>query len=388
MKNLQVINHPSERIVWLDMVRLVAFLLLMACHATDPVNAGATYGNGSEISTPNEITWATFWGSFVRPCVPLFVMLTGALLLPVREGMSEFYRRRIPRVLYPFIIWSVLYYLTPWFTGLLGADRSIVYYLFCWAESDSQSLSDGMANVLRIPFSFSYLAGHMWYIFLLIGLYLYLPVFSAWVAQATKRQKEWVLALWAVSTFLPYFHEFVSPYGFGTCSWNSYGTFYYFAGFSGYLLLGHYVKEYVEWGVLKSFCIALPLVVVGMVTTYFGFKYMNALPEPTPEQVELFWTYCTPNVAMMSFGWIVLLKRVRISSSRVCAALSHLTICGFGVYMAHYFFMRICYDCVKHLSTPTPLQIPLTAVLMLLVSWLFVSALKRILGRYSRYLVG
>lgn len=388
MKNLQMPNHSSERIVWFDVVRLVAFLLLMACHATDPVNAGATYGNGSEVSTPNEIAWATIWGALVRPCVPLFVMLTGALLLPVREGMSDFYRRRIPRVLWPFIIWSVLYYLTPWLTGVLGAERSVVYYLFCWAESDSQSLSDGMANVLKIPFAFSYLASHMWYIFLLIGLYLYLPVFSAWVAQATKRQKEWVLALWALSTCLPYFQEFVSAYAFGTCSWNAFGTFYYFAGFSGYLLLGHYVRRHVEWGVLKSCCIALPLMAVGMVITYLGYKHMVALPEPTPEQVELFWTYCTPNVAMMSFGWIVLLKRVRISSPRVCAALRHLTSCGFGIYMAHYFFMRLSYDCVGFLSLPTPLHIPMTAMLMLTVSWLFVGALKRLTGKASRYLLG
>lgn len=67
MKNLQMPNHSSERIVWFDVVRLVAFLLLMACHATDPVNAGATYGNGSEVSTPNEIAWATIWGHWCAP---------------------------------------------------------------------------------------------------------------------------------------------------------------------------------------------------------------------------------------------------------------------------------------------------------------------------------
>ena len=48
-----------------------------------------------------------FSGSLVRPCVPLFVMMTGVLLLPVRTGMSEFYRRRIGRLLVPLAFWSI-----------------------------------------------------------------------------------------------------------------------------------------------------------------------------------------------------------------------------------------------------------------------------------------
>ena len=33
------------------------------------------------------------------------------------------------------------------------------------------------------------------------------------------------------------------PELFGLCAWNSFGTFYYFAGFNGYLLLGYSEQE-------------------------------------------------------------------------------------------------------------------------------------------------
>ena len=66
--------------------------------------------------------WGAIYGSVLRPCVPLFVMITGALLLPVKGDASTFYKKRIPRVFYPFLIWLVLYNLFPWITGLLGLN--------------------------------------------------------------------------------------------------------------------------------------------------------------------------------------------------------------------------------------------------------------------------
>lgn len=383
-----MLSQTSSRTVWLDVVRLVAFLLLLGCHATDPINAAATYGASTELLSPEDIAWATFWGSFVRPCVPLFVMLTGALLLPVECGMRQFYARRIPRVVWPFLIWSVAYYLTPWLTGLMGAEKEMVPYLFSWAESDSQALSDALTHVARIPLTFPYMASHMWYIYLLVGLYLYMPIFSAWVGRASQREKQWVLALWGVSLLVPYIKEFVSPYAFGTCSWNGFDTFYYFAGFNGYLLLGHYVAHHVRLSTPLTWVVAAVLMGIGLPISFYGYQAMVALPQPTPEQVELFWTYCTPNVAMMSLAWMLLLKRCNVRSAAVCRALKNLTLCGFGIYMAHYFLVRPCHDIVALLGLPTPLNIPAAALLLLVLTWGAVWLLRRMLGRYARIVLG
>ena len=274
----------KKQIVWLDAVRLLAFFFLLCCHAADPFYATATYANadaGGPVD-PAMLTWGERWMAFVRPCVPLFVMITGALMFPVRQSMGAFYKKRILRVLWPFLIWSVLYYLFPWITGLLGLDKSIVYTCFIWAESDSQSFQSSLANILRIPYTFSFIAQHMWYIYMLIGLYLYMPIFSAWVERATKRQMQVVLGLWGLSTFLPYFNQCVSTYAFGTCTWNSFGLFYYFAGFNGYLLLGHYLRYHVNWSWSRTWPVALVLLVAGFLVTYLGYGYIMSLPDKTP----------------------------------------------------------------------------------------------------------
>ena len=379
----------KDRLVWCDALRLLAFFMLLCCHAADPFYAAAAYASSGSSTDPELVQWGFRWGSLVRPCVPLFVMLTGVLSLPANRSMESFYKKRIPRVLFPFLIWSVIYYLTPWMTGVLGMDSSVVYKLFSWAESDSQSLSDGLTLVARIPYAFSFIACHMWYIYMLIGLYLYLPIFSSWVEKATKRQKEIFLGLWALSTLLPYFNEYVSRYAFGTCEWNSFGLFYYFAGFSGYMLLGHYIQHYIQWSWKKTWAVALPLLIGGFLITYNGYSYIMELPDKTPEQVELFWTYNTPNVAMMTIACFLLVYRIRIQAeSRIATLLGNLTTCGFGIYMIHYFFVCVGYDLGEWLHIPAPLRIPFSAIVILTCSWFIVFLTKKALGKHSVYLLG
>ena len=316
-------------------------------------------------------------------------MTTGALMFPVRQSMGAFYKKRILRVLWPFLIWSVLYYLFPWITGLLGLDKSIVYTCFIWAESDSQSFQSSLANILRIPYTFSFIAQHMWYIYMLIGLYLYMPIFSAWVERATKRQMQVVLGLWGLSTFLPYFHQFVSTYAFGTCTWNSFGLFYYFAGFNGYLLLGHYLRYHVNWSWSRTWPVALVLLVAGFLVTYLGYGYIMSLPDKTPEMIELFWTYNTINVACMSAAWFLLLKHVSLpAESKAGRMLANLTFCGFGIYMVHYFFVGLCYQIIQTFALPVCLRIPASALLIFAFSWILVSVVKKAMGRRAVYLMG
>ena len=381
----------KKQIVWLDAVRLLAFFFLLCCHAADPFYATATYANadaGGPVD-PAMLTWGERWMAFVRPCVPLFVMITGALMFPVRQSMGAFYKKRILRVLWSFLIWSVLYYLFPWITGLLGLDKSIVYTCFIWAESDSQSFQSSLANILRIPYTFSFIAQHMWYIYMLIGLYLYMPIFSAWVERATKRQMQVVLGLWGLSTFLPYFHQFVSTYAFGTCTWNSFGLFYYFAGFNGYLLLGHYLRYHVNWSWSRTWHVALVLLVAGFLVTYLGYGYIMSLPDKTPEMIELFWTYNTINVACMSAAWFLLLKHVSLpAESKAGRMLANLTFCGFGIYMVHYFFVGLCYQIIQTFALPVCLRIPASALLIFAFSWILVSVVKKAMGRRAVYLMG
>ena len=120
-------------------MRLVAILMVVICHCTDPLNASAEARSNPDIGF-----WGAVWGAAVRACVPLFVMITGALLLPVRQEAGAFYKKRIPRVLWPFLIWSVLFNLAPWFIQWVGGSSALVTDFFPYAPDPSASLSDAL----------------------------------------------------------------------------------------------------------------------------------------------------------------------------------------------------------------------------------------------------
>lgn len=377
-------NQKNQHIVWLDVVRFIAMFTVVCCHCTDPFNFyPGTAPNIGEIKL-----WGAIYGSVLRPCVPLFVMITGALLLPVRGDASTFYKKRIPRVFYPFLIWSVLYNLFPWITGLLGLNPQIILDFFPYAGEEvmQQSFSVSLEYILMIPFNFSILAVHMWYIYLLIGLYLYLPVFSAWVEKASERAKLMFLLAWGVTLLLPYYYQFVSNYLWGTCSWNSFGMLYAFAGFNGYLLLGHYLKN-LEWSLKKTLAIGIPMFAAGYAVTFLGFRHITALPEYTDEMLELFFTYCSLNVVMMTIPVFMLAKKVKVNSERMKKALANLTVCGFGIYMIHYFFTGPSVVLMRAIDMPIDLQIPVAAILAFAVSWGLVWLIYRA-GKVAKYIVG
>lgn len=380
------VPQPESRLVWADVIRMVAMMAVVCCHATDPFN----FYQGPEPSNISSIRfWGAAYGAILRPCVPLFVMLTGALLLPIKEDAVRFCRRHISRVLWPFLFWSVLYCLFPWFTGIVGLAPEVVCDFFPYAGEQAlhQSLAASASSVARIPLNFSSVDSHMWYVYLVIGLYLYLPVFSTWVEHASRRLQRAYLLLWGITLFVPFYREYVGPYLWGSCSWNEFYMLSSFAGFNGYLLLGHYLRH-SEWSRVKTFGIGLPMFLVGLAVAFFGFRHVTSLPHYTDEQLELYFYYCSPQVALMSVAVFMMVRRVHVVSPRIRSLLVSLTRCGFGVYMVHYFFVGPCVLLVRALSIPLCLQIPVAALLAFVTSWGLVAVIRCWAGRHARLVVG
>lgn len=382
----------DNRIVWLDVIRCVAMIMVIGVHCIDPFYISPTMR-----AIPEYTHWAAIYGSLLRPSVPLFVMMTGLLLLPVKkQPLGKFYKKRIYRVLFPFLIWSVLYSMFPWVTGVLGLPKEIIGDFFCYTQGqESQSLIDSLKDVAMIPFNFSHKENHMWYIYLLIGLYLYMPFFSAWIENADRKTKRAFLLIWIISLFIPYLKEYVanclferSGYVFGTDTWNEFGLFYYFAGFNGYLLLGHYVKKGNDWSLMKTFILCILMFAVGYYITYTGFSTTASNPNVTETEMELFFTFCSPNVLLMTLATFLLLQKVVITNSTVIKVSANMTQCGFGIYMVHYFVVGPFFLLIGPSSLPIPLQVPLMAICIFLCSWAFTALIYKLMPRKAVWFMG
>lgn len=384
MKNEPFNPAASGRIVWADLLRWAAIFMVICIHCSDPFNVSP-----EARSNPEYNFWGSLYGAFLRPCVPLFVMLTGMLLLPVRHDMGAFYKKRMLRIIVPFLIWSVAYNLFPLFTGLVGWDSSVLSRMFAYAgHNPSQSWQSCLRNIGMIPFNFSVYTIPLWYIYMLIGLYLYMPFLSAWLRQAPVKQIKVFLCVWMFTLFLPYAAQFISPYLWGTCAWNGFGTFYYFAGFNGYLLLGYYLGNAKRHATGPAVLLPVILFAAGYAVTYFGFREMTARPAVSEEQMELFFLYCSPNVLLMTAAVFLLVRNIRIRSPFLIAALANITKCGLGIYMIHYFIVGAAYLLIDRISVPVALRIPVTGILVFFVSWGIVASVYRVAPKYARWIMG
>lgn len=115
------------RDVALDLVRVAAIFLVLLQHASE------YYYIGPNLSVIHENCGLLAWlNSLSRICVPLFVMISGYFVLPMKTDTPTFFRHRFSRVLFPWLFWCVAY---------------AVYFVFYRGDSVGECLG----NICRIP---------------------------------------------------------------------------------------------------------------------------------------------------------------------------------------------------------------------------------------------
>ena len=183
-----------KRIVFLDYVRVFACFLVMVVHASENFYGapGSTDMVGPQAFLANESDrlWVSIYDGFSRMAVPLFIIVSAFLLAPMKEGqtMWQFYRRRCIRILPPFFIFMILYSTLPMLWGQIDGATSI-------------------KDLSRIFLNFPTLAGHLWFMYPLISIYLFIPIISPWLSRVTVKEERFFIGLFLLSTCMPYLNR-------------------------------------------------------------------------------------------------------------------------------------------------------------------------------------
>jgi surface polysaccharide O-acyltransferase-like enzyme len=252
----------------------------------------------------------SFISFLTAPCIGLFFMVSGALLLPTKDGTKVFLTRRFSKVAYPTIFWSLFY---------IAVNHIL----------DDKPLEIGTLakQVFSIPFAAQ---GHgvMWFMYVLAGLYLITPILSPWIKSVSKRALQFYLALWLLAMCYP-----ILGYSFMLNESNT-GILYYFSGYVGYFVLGYYLKRYQPR--ISKFMALMLLVIPFAVATTCKLAHVDV------DFYSMFW-YLSIFSVMMCVAWFSLISRSEIIS-RISGRLKSLIIsfsnCSFGVYLIHIFVMR------------------------------------------------
>ncbi len=367
----------KERITFIDYLRVIACFMVLLVHASENfygADPSGLAGNTSMLANEANRFWVSFYdGGVSRTAVPLFMIASAFLLVPMKSGMtmSGFYKARFKRIMPPFISFLLIYTFLPLAWGGMT-----------WEQS--------MNDLQLIPFNFPSMAGHLWFMYPLISLYLIIPVVSPWLEKSSAKDELIFIGLFAFSTLTPWLHRFVSPELWGECFWNNFSALWYCSGYLGYLVLAHYIRVHLKWERKKRLTIGTLCFVGGAAFTAWSFWWKGVPGQPieTP-MLEWAWEFCTPNVLCATFGLFLLFTC--ITQKQAPKAITELSRLSFGMYLIHMLFLApIAAFFVNGNSAepliPVGLAIPVIAVLTFICCIVSTKLISLIPG--GKYIVG
>jgi surface polysaccharide O-acyltransferase-like enzyme len=257
-----------------DLIRTVAIILVITYHSV------TLNWNVGTLNFPQSIViWSSssLYLSIVVMGVPLFVILSGALLLQpskLDEPIRVFLKKRLARIGVAFVFWSIIYFAWSYF----------VDHATLTAYSVIQTLLQGGAYY------------QFWFIYLLMGLYLITPVLRVVVKNADRKILRYLIVLWFISATVPDLLHLIT----GLAMDNA---LFLFGGYIGYFVLGAYlIGADVKTKTLKM------LLVAGVVLTFFGLFAMN-FPFNALGDYYFFTQYTSMNVILASVAAFMLLSK-------------------------------------------------------------------------------
>jgi surface polysaccharide O-acyltransferase-like enzyme len=330
----------TKRVIFFDLLRCVAAVAVIGIHVLAPYRQELGNIPFSEWLTAVTINGISRWA------VPVFILISGALMLsdPRPFDLHYYLRRRLGKVLVPFIIWSLFYaYLSGWsangFDGALALD-----------------------TLKHSPQHETYY--HLGFFYYFIPLYFVIPLLQWLVKRVdTLAICAWV-AIWLGSATL--FLFFIDGV------WSAELWLY-----SGYLLLGYLLYQkvpntpWVVWTALLLGGGALYTTVYSVVTLSLEYQGYT---------VGRWLSYKTLNT-ILAASMIFILCRAWAEhlSQRAQTVVAFISQHSLGIYLLHPIFLwpMKAYGWYQgHPGWVIPLWIVLSGAASLWVSWLVSRSVK------------
>ncbi|UGQ10885.1 acyltransferase family protein [Yinghuangia sp. ASG 101] len=295
-------ERPSY--AYLSWLRVIAIVAVVSIHTTGLTMTDETLRGSAVWWTAAIVNVGSTWA------VPVFVMISGALLLRARPGEDAygFYRRRLARIAVPLVFWHAF------------------YIAFKAAVKDYRPTLDKVVGDLLLARTYTAL----YFFWLILGLYLVAPVLRVFLAKASSRDR-WLITGLAVA------------FGIGVQITNAYIQVRelgapalrltaptYFLPYVGYFMLGHMLRDVVLTA--RQRLVAAVLLVLA--TTELVWQHTHAADLPLDFAVALPPNTLGPVTALCSALVFLLARGTLDRAGRVGRATSDLVLGVFGCHLA------------------------------------------------------
>lgn len=335
-------NQKKNCISYLDFLRFLAISAVILLHVT----SGITDTIPEQMSDTQFRVYQTIKG-FCTIGVPLFLMISGTLFLAPQKKLTlkTLFQKYLRRIVLALILF-----------GTFFALLELIMVSHSFALTD---IAQAFYNMLT-----GNSWAHMWYLYALIGLYLFLPLLKLFCANANKQTYLYLLILlFILDSILPFTEKYLGlKLGIIAPTTGIY-LFYY--------LCGYYIHTYIEKNTINK------KMAFSISSVCFILLLLNGALK-----LNLDFNYDSPFVVLMTLAVFYLAS----CSKKEWALCSRLRDYYFGMYLIHTLFLNLFYK-LFHI---TPLLfggyilLPFfflgTFVLSLLTAWL----MKKIplLGKY------
>ena len=315
--------------------------------------------NWSHHAAAHSFEWRTLftYQALTIWCIPLFAMLSGAFLLDPKKSvrLRDIFLRYILRVVIVLVVWGVIY-------ALLDCKE------FSWKQ-----IKQALINVLWADSEY-----HLWFLFIMIGLYLLTPVLRAFVRGASRGDLHWFFLLTFVfASLVPNSYQLFSDKLALLTVWANKLDIHLVLGYVGYYVAGYYLKNYTLNRAVEF--IIYILGILGVVGAVWGIQKGYALSVLLSE--------FSPHVVFMTVAVFVLFRYVLgVSDERSrrqrLGGVSNVTL---GIYLIHPLFLMLLNRLdITTLSFTPILSVPVLTGAIFFCSFLIAWLLSKIplIGRW------
>ncbi len=343
----------SNRMVYLDLLRILAAFSVVLLHSA------AQFWYVLDIKSTDWVI-ANSYDAISRFGVPLFVMISGVLFLDPKRTIDwrRLYKHNILRLVIIYIVWSAAY-------GLLDC-------IWMW---DTRMLH--WKDVLREMLSGRY---HLWFLPMLAGIYVLLPLLKSWLEYAKKSEIQYFLILFMVLqigtetlralTVSDEIHYILSLTKVDLiCSYVGYFVWGYYLAYVG---IGTGLRKFFCWSAIPA---CLLNIILGCALSWREGRPMAGIYD----------SYSLFTFIISTALFLLFLNSKKEYSGKTQKRIREISAGTLGVYLVHIGVMEVSKEYGLHcMMIPNIIGIPLHAIVCFVVCLLISMLLRRIpsVGRY------
>lgn len=343
---------PKNRIFYLDILRAFAIFFVLSCHCFD------TYVVNIDIFGTAFWYYSLFLNSLRDLGVPLFVLLSGSLLLNKKENLITFVKKRVSRVIIPCLFWVFLFILC----SLIFEHYGFNLYPF----TDLNNLIYGVFHLKNT-------ASYFWFVPMIFSVYV--------VIFLINKLNEYYLHTLKISLTLSIL--LIVLYNFNIIQFAK--PYYKYIFYSVFAIIGYYLANFDFKNKFTSKSLYIIFATI-FIVSYLIEVYINASMSLSLNQFNCVSQFSFINlVSLISIFLFIryLSEEYEFNGNKnhISKIIFSISVCSYGIYLSHIIVKCFLINVILiHIKNYIPISVYSTIILLttLICSWILILILNKI----------